>query len=66
MQNEEKTNENFPAGKPTEPVKPAPVDPEKNIPTKPDKDPDPTKIAPGIHEPEKNDPTRIKNPEESR
>jgi hypothetical protein len=49
----------------------APNDPEKHIPVKPDKDPDPTKkknddpkkIDPTrINEPEKNDPTRIDEP----
>ena len=48
-----------------------PNNPEKYIPTKPDKDPDPTKkknddpkkIDPTrINEPEKNDPTRIDEP----
>lgn len=40
----------------------APVKPEKEIPTRPDKNPDPTKPRPGGNEPEKNDPTRIENP----
>ncbi|MDZ4665240.1 MAG: hypothetical protein SGJ15_10215 [Bacteroidota bacterium] len=39
-----------------------PVNPDKNIPTKPDRNPDPTKIRPGVNEPEKADPTRINNP----
>jgi hypothetical protein len=39
-----------------------PVKPERNIPVKPDKNPDPTKIIPGINEPEKEDPTRIDEP----
>ena len=39
------------------------VKPEKNIPTKPDKNPDPTTPKPGGNEPEKNDPTRIEEPE---
>ena len=38
----------------------APNEPEKHIPAKPDKDPDPTKKKP--NEPEKNDPTRITEP----
>jgi hypothetical protein len=37
-----------------------PNDPEKHIPAKPDKNPDPTKKKP--NEPEKNDPTRIVEP----
>jgi len=41
----------------------APVKPEKNIPAKPDKNPDPTKRKPGVNEPEKVDPTRIEEPE---
>ena len=36
-----------------------PVKPEKDIPVKPDINPDPTKPKPGGNEPEKNDPTRI-------
>lgn len=36
-----------------------PNNPEKNIPTKPDKNPDPTIPRPGGNEPQKNDPTRI-------
>ena len=39
-----------------------PVKPEKNIPVKPDKDPDPTLPKPKPFEPEKNDPTRIDDP----
>ena len=38
-----------------------PVQPQKDIPAKPDKNPDPTKPQPG-QEPERNDPTRIDNP----
>lgn len=34
MQNQGKTNENTPIGKPIEPVKQAPVDPEKKHPDK--------------------------------
>jgi hypothetical protein len=41
----------------------APVKPEKEIPAKPDKNPDPTKIRPGVNEPGKTDPTRIEEPE---
>jgi hypothetical protein len=46
----------------------APVKPEKDIPVKPDKNPDktqtpekndPTRIQPGVNEPSKTDPTRI-------
>lgn len=40
----------------------SPLHPEKDIPVKPDKNPDPTKPKPGGNEPEKNDPTRIKEP----
>lgn len=40
-----------------------PIRPEKDIPVKPDKNPDPTKPRPGGNEPEKNDPTRIEEPE---
>ena len=36
--------------------------PEKDIPAKPDVNPDPTKPKPGGNEPEKNDPTRIQEP----
>ena len=36
-----------------------PSKPEKDIPVKPDTNPDPTKPKPGGNEPEKNDPTRI-------
>ncbi len=39
-----------------------PVKPEKEIPMKPDKNPDPTRHRPGGEEPEKNDPTRIEEP----
>jgi hypothetical protein len=39
-----------------------PVKPEKEIPAKPDTNPDPTKPKPGGNEPEKNDPTRIMEP----
>lgn len=42
-----------------------PVKPEKDIPVKPDKNPDPTKPKPGGNEPNKNDPTRIEEPEKS-
>ena len=52
-----KKNQNKNGGK-----KEAPVKPEKDIPAKPDKNPDPTKPIPGINEPEKNDPTRIDDP----
>lgn len=45
------------------PEEPAPNDPKKNIPLQPDKNPDPTKIVPGVNEPEKVDPTRIEEPE---
>ncbi len=40
-----------------------PVKPEKEIPGKPDPNPDPTKPKPGGNEPEKNDPTRIEEPQ---
>ena len=39
-----------------------PVKPEKDIPAKPDTNPDPTKPMPGGNEPKKNDPTRITEP----
>lgn len=39
-----------------------PIKPEKDIPAKPDKNPDPTQPKPGGNEPEKNDPTRIEEP----
>jgi len=39
-----------------------PVIPEKDIPARPDKNPDPTRPRPGGNEPEKNDPTRIDEP----
>lgn len=38
------------------------VDPERNIPVKPDINHDPTQPKPGGNEPEKNDPTRIEEP----
>ena len=44
-------------GKKTPPNKP-----DKNIPAKPDRNPDPTRPRPGGNEPEKNDPTRIDDP----
>jgi len=40
----------------------SPGRPEKDIPAKPDKNPDPTRPRPGGNEPEKNDPTRIEEP----
>jgi|GEM_PF-2539882 len=43
----------------------APVKPEKDIPTKPNPNPDPTKPKPGGNEPKKNDPTRIEEPEKT-
>lgn len=39
-----------------------PVKPEKNIPAKPDKNPDPTLPKPGRNELERNNPTRIEEP----
>ncbi len=42
-----------------------PIKPEKNIPAKPDKNPDPTVPMPGGNEPEKNDPTRIEDPDKT-
>ena len=41
---------------------PPPVKPEKDIPLKPDQNPDPTRPKPGGNEPEKIDPTRIEEP----
>lgn len=40
----------------------APVNPDKNVPVKPNVNPDPTKPKPGGNEPKKNDPTRIEEP----
>jgi hypothetical protein len=48
-----------------DPKEPLPNDPRKKIPVKPDKNPDPTKKKPGVHEPEKVDPTRIEEPEKN-
>ena len=42
-----------------------PVKPEKDIPSKPDPNPDPTKPKPGGNEPKKNDPTRIEEPQKT-
>ncbi len=42
-----------------------PTDPEKEIPAKPDKNPDPTKQRPGGNEPNKVDPTRIEEPKKN-
>ena len=39
-----------------------PVKPEKDIPMKPDRNPDPTTPKPGGNDPQKNDPTRIEEP----
>jgi hypothetical protein len=39
-----------------------PNKPSKDIPAKPDKNPDPTAPRPGGNEPGKNDPTRIQEP----
>ena len=39
-----------------------PINPEKDIPAKPDINPDPTKPRPGGNEPKKIDPTRIEEP----
>jgi len=39
-----------------------PNNPQKDIPAKPDKNPDPTITKPGGNEPKKNDPTRIEEP----
>lgn len=39
--------------------------PQKEIPAKPDKNPDPTKPRPGGNEPKKNDPTRITEPQKT-
>jgi hypothetical protein len=39
-----------------------PNKPDKNIPVKPDINPDPTRPRPGGNEPDKNDPTRIDEP----
>ncbi len=42
-----------------------PVKPDKSMPVRPDKNPDPTKTIPGINEPEKEDPTRIDEPKKT-
>ena len=58
-------NQLIPNGKNGDPIIPKtdpPVNPDKNIPVKPDKDHDPTRLIPGVNEPEKIDPTRIDNP----
>jgi hypothetical protein len=39
-----------------------PLPNKQNIPAKPDNNPDPTRLIPGVNEPEKNDPTRIDEP----
>lgn len=39
--------------------------PERDIPVKPDKNPDPTQPRPGINDPNKIDPTRIEEPEKT-
>lgn len=43
----------------------APVKPEKDIPVKPDKNPDITTPKPGGNEPNKIDPTRIEEPQKN-
>lgn len=48
------------SSKPEEPK--LPNQPDKNVPVKPDVNPDPTKIKPGINDPAKQDPTRIDEP----
>jgi hypothetical protein len=35
-----------------------PLPNKQNLPAKPDENPDPTRLIPGVNEPEKNDPTR--------
>ena len=42
-----------------------PNDPEKDIPLKPDKNPDQTRPKPGGNEPNKVDPTRIEQPQKT-
>ena len=42
-----------------------PNDPEKEMPTRPDKNPDPTQPKPGGNEPNKIDPTRIEEPKKN-
>ncbi len=59
MKNRKHINSQNP-GKDTPPVKP-----EKDIPVKPDKNPDPTTPKPGGNEPNKNDPTRIEQPKKN-
>jgi hypothetical protein len=39
-----------------------PVIPERDMPVKPDRNPDPTQPKPGGNEPQKTDPTRIDEP----
>jgi len=43
----------------------SPINPEKEIPSKPNPNPDPTKPVPGKNDPGKNDPTRIKEPDKT-
>jgi len=43
----------------------APVKPEKDIPSKPNPNPDPTIPRPGGNDPKKNDPTRIEQPQKT-
>jgi hypothetical protein len=40
------------------PPVPLPRPSKENLPAKPDENPDPTRLFPGVNEPEKNDPTR--------
>ena len=49
--------------KKTKHIQSSPINPEKEIPVKPDKNPDPTKPGPGVNDPQKVDPTRIEEPE---
>ncbi len=41
------------------------INPEKDVPTKPDKNPDQTSPKPGGNEPDKTDPTRIEDPKKT-
>ncbi len=60
------TGQNMRNGDPTQPKTNPSINPDKNIPTKPDRNPDHTKILPGVNEPEKIDPTRIDPPKNFR
>jgi hypothetical protein len=64
MKNNNQVIPNNKNGDPIPPKENPTVNPDRNVPMKPDKNHDPTKTRPGINEPEKIDPTRIDNPKE--